>query len=124
MERQKRQAVLNDSATRTTIAYLFVHKYNGLEIVANDMMSNWHGRGGIIANIRRGLGEKSNSGMSIEPILMNVFFYEIQGIQSDPKSIEGRGGRRPPKFMLDSLEAEIIAKKLSKVCRFREHFFP
>ena len=51
LEQGKKQTVRNDSETRTTTTYLFVYKYCDLEIVANDMMSNWHGRGGILANI-------------------------------------------------------------------------
>ena len=106
----QKKRLLDATARRYTIAYLFVKKHKGLKKLGGKLEKEWDGREGTIAKIRKDLGCATNfNKSSIKNVLLEVVLCYTNGTKFDPQVIEKRGGKRPPTFKLDSEEAEIIA---------------
>ena len=107
---EQKKRLLDATARRYTIAYLFVKKHKGLKKLGVQLEKEWDRREGTIAKIRRDLGYTKNfNKSSIKNVLLKVVLYYTNGMKFDPQVIEQRVGKMPTTFKLDSEEAEIIA---------------
>ena len=101
--------ILSATTTRNAIAYLFINKYKGLRDTKEGTVQTWNGKGGIIPKLRKDLGMKRNCGYDFNSVLMEILDCARSGKKFRPEIMETRGGKRPPTFKLDSIEAQIIA---------------
>ena len=96
------------------IAYLFVHKYDGLR--SGSLEKGWEGRNGIITSIRKDLGLTRNTRTrttTFQYIFMGLIESERSGCEfSISHLLQMKKGHRTPTIASDSPQAQIVADSL------------
>ena len=108
-----KNTVLSPNARRTTIAWLFVHKYNGLDFSDVELSSAWHGRNGVIKKIKADLGyDWTTKVRNMEEIFMSVIECARMGVPFDASKVFQHTGGREAIVKATSTEAQIIVDGL------------
>ena len=100
-----KNTVLSPNARRTTIAWLFVHKYNGLDFSDVELSSAWHGRNGVIKKIKADLGYNWTTKVrNMEEIFMSVIECARMGHRFDASAAFSHSG-------VDGLESGLSVRR-------------